>query len=235
MQSLGLVPALDLETLDDLKRVVDATCDIDEVIEYKLGMHAVLHIGLFNAVKAIREFTEKPVIYDHQKAGADMPDSAGGFVRICEQTGISGLILYPVAGPTAVREFVTHSLNAGLDPVVGGHIPVPDYAISGGGYLADDTVDRIMSLAAGLGATHFVLPANEPENIQRRSEWLLTHVIEPVLYVTGIGPLGGSITESFQAAQGIATRRAIIGRRICAADDPHGATQTLADEMNRFA
>ena len=97
------------------------------------------------------------------------------------------------------------------------------------------TVDRIMSLAAGLGATHFVLPANEPENIQRRSEWLLTHVIEPVLYVTGIGPLGGSITESFQAAQGIATRRAIIGRRICAADDPHAATQTLADEMNRFS
>ena len=36
MQSLGLVPALDLETLDDLKRVVDATCDIDEVVEYKL-------------------------------------------------------------------------------------------------------------------------------------------------------------------------------------------------------
>ena len=78
MQSLGLVPALDLETLDDLKRVVDATCDIDEVIEYKLGMHAVLHIGLFNAVKAIREFTDKPVIYDHQKAGADMPDSGAG-------------------------------------------------------------------------------------------------------------------------------------------------------------
>jgi orotidine-5'-phosphate decarboxylase len=134
-----------------------------------------------------------------------------------------------------VREFVTHSLNAGLDPVVGGHIPIPDYAISGGGYLADDTVDRIMALAAELGATHFVLPANEPENIQRRSEWLLTHVIDPVLYVTGIGPLGGSITESFQAAQGIATRRAIIGRRICAASDPHAATQTLANEMNRFA
>ena len=50
MQSLGLVPALDLETLDDLKRVVDATSDIDEVVEYKLGMHAVLHIGLFYAV-----------------------------------------------------------------------------------------------------------------------------------------------------------------------------------------
>ena len=57
MQSLGLVPALDLETLDDLKRVVDATCDIDEVVEYKLGMYAVLQMGLFNADKAIREFT----------------------------------------------------------------------------------------------------------------------------------------------------------------------------------
>ena len=81
MQSLGLVPALDLETLDDLKRVVDATCDIDEVVEYKLGMHAVLHIGLFHAGEAIREVTHTTVISDHHKARADMPAPHARFLR----------------------------------------------------------------------------------------------------------------------------------------------------------
>ena len=232
---VGLTPALDLETLDDLKRIVAETSTLDGVIEYKLGMHAVLHIGLFAAVKAIRKITDKPLIYDHQKAGADMPDSAGGFVRICRETGIDGLILFPVAGPTAVHNFVSHSLAAGLDPVVGGHIPVPDYAISGGGYLADDAVDRIMTLAAELGARRFVLPASEPDNIRRRSRWLLDNVNTPTLYLTGIGPLGGSIAESFSAAKGIPRLRAVVGRAICAADDPAAAATALIKEMMPFS
>ena len=233
--ALGIVPALDLQTVAELERVVEATCEVEGIVEYKLGMHAVLHIGLFQAVAAIRAITDIPVIYDHQKAGADMPDSAKGFVDICAGSGIAGLILFPVAGPTAVREFVGHSLAAGLKPVVGGHIPVPDYAVSGGGYLADDALDRIIALAAESGARAFVLPANEPGNIRRRAEWMREHVTAPELYVTGIGPLGGSIEASFAAAEGMAVRRAVIGRRICAAASPKDAARALVDEMMRFA
>ena len=73
---LGIVPALDLTSIDELKRVVESTSDVDGIVEYKLGMHAVLHIGLFHAIRTIRAITDTPIIYDHQKAGADMPDSA---------------------------------------------------------------------------------------------------------------------------------------------------------------
>ena len=232
---LGIAPALDLETVEGLERVVEATCEIEGIAEYKLGLHAVLHIGLFEAVAAIRAITDKPIIYDHQKAGVDMPDSARSFVRICAQAKLKGLILFPLAGPTAVREFVGHSLSAGLDPVVGGQIPVPDYTVSGGGYVADDALDRIIRLAAEVGARHFVLPANDPDGIRRRADWLLDKVSAPVLYLTGIGPLGGSITEAFAAADGVAARRAVIGRRICAADSPRDAALRFADEMTRFA
>ena len=232
---LGIVPALDLQTVDALERVVEATCQVEGIVEYKLGAHAVLHIGLFQAVAAIRAITDIPVIYDHQKAGADMPDSARGFVEICAGSGISGLILFPVAGPTAVHQFVSHSVSAGLKPVVGGHIPVPDYAVSGGGFMADDSLDRIIALAAESGARAFVLPANEPDSIRRRAAWMLEHVTGPELYVTGIGPLGGSLVDSFAAAEGVAIHRAVIGRRICAAPDPGEAARSLVEEMMQFA
>lgn len=229
--ALGIVPALDLQTVDDLRRVVRETSQVDGIVEYKLGLQAVLHIGLFKAVDVVRELTDLPIVYDHQKAGADMPDSAAGFAEICSHADIAGLILFPVAGPTAVREFVGHSLAVGLQPVVGGHIPVPDYDISGGGYMADDALERIIALAAETGATRFVLPANDPGRIERTTKWLLDSVTDPALYLTGIGPLGGSITESFTAASGMPIRRAVIGRRICNADDPAAAAATFYQEM----
>jgi orotidine-5'-phosphate decarboxylase len=228
---VGIVPALDLQTVDELRRVVRETCQVEGIVEYKLGLQAVLHIGLFQAVDAVRELTDLPIVYDHQKAGADMPDSAAGFAEICSHTDIEGLIIFPVAGPTAVREFVGNSLAHGLQPVVGGHIPVPDYGISGGGYMADDALERIIALAAETGASRFVLPANDPARIERTTKWLLDTVADPVLYLTGIGPLGGSITESFAAARGMPIRRAVIGRRICSADDPAAATAAFFQEM----
>lgn len=233
-EPLGVVPALDLLTVDDLRRVVEATSEVDGIVAYKLGLQAVLHVGLFDAVAAVRELTALPLIYDHQKAGADMPDSAAGFVSICAKADISGLILFPVAGPTAVREFVGHTLAAGLDAVVGGHIPVPDYTVAGGGYFVDDVLDRLLVDAVAVGARQVVFPANDPAGIRRRSAWLASQVDHPVVYLTGIGPLGGTIAESFAAADGIGVRRAVVGRRICSAPDPGEAAKIVCAELDPF-
>ena len=232
---LGIVPALDLDTVDELKRVVEATCTVPGVVEYKLGLSAVLHVGLFDAVRAIRNISDLPILYDHQKAGPDMPASAKPFVKICSEAGLKGLILFPVAGPTAVRQFVGHSLEAGLIPVVGGEIPVPDYCIKGGGYFADDGLDRIIEQATKMGGRHFVLPANDLEMIRRRSAWLVENIRTPVLFLTGIGPLGGTIAEAFGAAEGLPSRLAVIGRKICAAPDPGEAARRMVDEVMQFS
>jgi len=114
--SHGIIPALDSETLDEIKAVVAATTRITGVVGYKVGLTAVLRLGLAKAVQELRGVTDLPLIYDHEKAGPDVPDMAAKFTAICREAGVDGLILFPVAGPRAVREFAGGALRNGLPP-----------------------------------------------------------------------------------------------------------------------
>jgi len=145
------------------------------------------------------------------------------------EAGVSSLILFPLAGERAVREFVGGTLDNGLVPVVGGDLPFSEYHVSGGGYVADDALARILVLAAECGAADFVLPAHDPALVRERSELLKARVETPGVYLPGIGPLGGSIPEAFAAAEGC-RRYAVVGRAIAAADDPGEAAKRLGEQ-----
>jgi orotidine-5'-phosphate decarboxylase len=229
--SFGLVPALDIDPFPELLRVVQATTKVEGVIGYKLGLAGSLRMGLANAIAAIREVSDLPIIYDHQKAGPDMPDMAGKFSGICADAGADALILFPVAGPHAVRSFVGESIRHNMVPVVGGHIPVPDYTISGGGFMVDDVVHRIASIAAESGARHFVLPANDIEGISRFSAWSRAQSPDCSLFLTGFGALGGAIRPAFSAARVARGRYAIVGRAVCAAEKPGDAARRFVEEL----
>jgi len=228
---LGVVPALDMAGFDELSRVVEATTGVDGVTGYKLGLTMVLRFGLFEAMRRLRDMTALPILYDHQKAGPDMPDMATKFTALTAEAGVAGLILFPVAGPTAVRAFAGEALKAGLVPVVGGEIPVSDYCLSGGGYLSDDALDRIMEEAAAIGTDHFVLPAHNAASIGKRCDRLAALLPEPVIFLTGFGPLGGSIAEGFAAARSCHARHAIVGRLIYGAADPGEAARRLVADL----
>src|SRR6056297_531051 len=112
----GIVPALDSPDLDEVRRVVEASTGVEGVVAYKLGLTMVLRYGLAEAVRVLREVTELPILYDHQKAGPDVPDMAGKFCALAREPfhGIrprkgekneavdTRLILFPLAGPNAV-------------------------------------------------------------------------------------------------------------------------------------
>ncbi len=229
--TLGIVPALDIESHERLELVVKATTGVEGVAGYKLGLTSVMRFGIKEATKRLRDLTDLPIIYDHQKAGPDMPDMAKKYTAICADAGVDGLILFPVAGPTAVDGFVGEAIKANLFPVVGGEIPVPDYGVSGGGYMLDDALDRILARAAAKGADHFVLPAHDPAKIRRWSAWIAKNVKNPMVFLTGFGSLGGTIEDAFGASQEIARRFAIVGRLITESPDPAEASAKLFEKM----
>ena len=230
----GIVPALDMDDLDVMRRVVEQTSRVDGVVGFKVGLTAVLRLGLAGAVKHLRAATDLPLIYDHQKAGPDVPDMAQKFAATCRAAGVDGLILFPVAGPRAVREFVGRALEHRLTPLVGGELPLPDDTVAGGGFIADDALARIFALALALGATAFVVPANDPAKVKRHAEALTATLARPSLFMPGIGALGGSIAATFREAPGC-DLYAVVGRAIYADRDPLEAAKRLAGDALRFA
>jgi orotidine-5'-phosphate decarboxylase len=232
---VGIMPALDVNSLDHMARVIEATRDVEGIVGYKLGLSTVLRTGLAAAMRMVRELTDHPIVYDHQKIGPDMPDMAGKFYDICREAGVDGVIIFPVAGPTAVREFAGQAIKNGIVPIVGGQIPVNDYSVSGGGFMVDDALERIIDLAAAVGTTNFVLPANNPETIRSRCGQMAASVKDPIVFLTGIGPLGGKIEEAFSAASEIPHRLAIVGRLITAAENPKEAARRCFDSIMSVA
>lgn len=230
----GIIPALDMDSADQVRRVVESTTGIEGVVAYKLGLTMVLRLGLAEAVRRLKEVTDLPILYDHQKAGPDVPDMAAKFCRLCAEAGADGLILFPLAGPRAVDGFVGGALDNGLLPVVGGDLPLADYNASGGGYVVDDALDHIFRRALDLGARHFIVPGNTADKIRHHAGWLRRAIDRPQLVIPGIGALGGSIEDCFAAAEGC-NAYAVVGRAIYGADDPTAAARQLAAEAQRFA
>ena len=229
----GVLIALDMESLDEMRRVVEATTRIEGIVGYKVGLTAALRLGLAGAVRHLRAVTDRPLVYDHQKAGPDVPEMAAKFASTCREAGVDGLILFPIAGPRAVVEFAGNAYKQRLMPIVGGDLPFPDYNASGGGYVIDDALDRIFRKAVEIGVDHFVIPGNTPDKVRHHARWLLEALERPALFVPGIGALGGSIADTFAAAPGCRVY-AVVGRAIYAAADPARAARELATEALRF-
>ena len=232
--SHGIMPALDSDTVYDVLRTAEASTRIDGVIGYKIGLTLALRLGLPGAVTALREVTDLPIIYDHQKAGPDIPDMGPKFCALAADAGVSGLILFPLAGPRAVDTFVGGAIDADLMPLVGGDLPLKDYNASGGGYVIDDALDHIFQRAVDLGANHFIVPGNTDEKVRHHATRLRKSIRTPNLVIPGIGALGGTISDCFAAAKGCRAY-AVIGRGIYGAPDPAEAAKRFAGEALKFA
>lgn len=230
----GVIVALDADSVEACRRTIDATTGVAGVVGYKLGMTSVLRLGLAEAVRQMRAHTDLPLLYDHQKAGPDVFDMAAKFAALCAEAKVDGLILFPTAGPRSVEGFVGETLKRGLLPLVGGDLPFPDYNVSGGGYVADDALERIIDKSVSLGATHFVVPGNTPAKLRHHAERLRGRLAEPVFVVPGIGPLGGKIGELVRAAPG-ASVLGVVGRAVYDAKDPAAAARALVEEAQAAA
>jgi len=216
----GIVPACDVTTLKELKQLVEGTHKLDFIVGYKIGMQLVIAYGIKRVLDAIGEYTDLPVIYDHQKFGTDIPDICGGpILNILKNAGVRGLIAFPQSGIETLRSTIQGCRDNGLTCIIGGEMTHKGYLASEGGYICDDGPERIYYDAAKLSAEYFVIPGTKLESLNKYSNKLREVVPDPKFLFPGIGKgQGGDILSAFSAVSP-SKSYAIVGRGIYAESD----------------
>lgn len=223
----SIIPACDVGYLEDLEKLVDATCDVEGIGAYKIGFGLGLRYGLPAVCESIRSRTKIPIIYDHQKAATDIPETGELFAKVCKDAGLDAIILFPQAGPETERAWIKDCKKTGLGVIVGGEMTHPKYKLSDGGWLDDNAITQIYKIAADEGIRDFVVPGNKPDRIKYYAE--LLKGANPVFYSPGLVAQGGEITESAKAAG--ERWHAIVGRGLYQAKDMKKAAEQLTAQL----
>jgi orotidine-5'-phosphate decarboxylase len=208
----SIIPACDVRSLEDFGEIVRQTADVDGIGGYKVGFELGLTHGLPRVVEAARKHTSKPVIYDHQKAGTDIPDTGKNFAGVCKDAGVDAVIFFPQAGPETERAWIYHALDKGLKVIVGGRMTHPAYAVSEGGFITDEGALEMYRIAARAGVNNFVVPGNKPAVIKQVRELVESEGAKPTFYAPGFVAQGGSISDAAKVAGD--NWHAIVGRGI---------------------
>ena len=224
----GIVVACDVFDLNSLKKLLSATASLPFICGYKVGMELALAHGLDEVLKTIRQVTTKPVIYDHQKFGTDIPDICGGRVLdLISRTHVDAVIVFPLSGIETLRATVEGCYSRGIEPIVGGDMTHKGYLAAEGGYIEDDAPIRIYRDAAALSVRAFIVPGTRLASIRQYREIIEATVSSPSYLFPGIGKgQGGDIVEALVSVAPH-SGYAIVGRGIYAEPDPAAAALTL--------
>lgn len=224
----GIIPALDCEQLDDAVRLTEQLGKHPFVRAFKVGFSLGLTYGLPDVVRTLKAHTHLPIIYDHQKAGTDIPDTGLLFARTLKRAAMDAAILFPQAGPRTLRAWIHALQDEGIEAIGGGAMTHPAYLQSEGGYIVDDAVLEMYAIAREEGVLVFVLPLTRPEVSQR----IVKHAgltAECTIVSPGFGAQGGDPA----AFDFIRKHHLIVGRALLRADDPvqyvNGIEQQLRD------
>ena len=224
----SIIPSCDVDSLEKLGKLVKETCSVKGIGAYKIGFELVILFGIKEVIKTIRKYTKLPIIYDHQKAGTDIPDTGIKFMKACK--GVDAVILFPQAGPETEKAWIKAAQKEGMHVIIGGEMTHPGYLSGDGGFLEDDAPTRMYEIAASLGVKDFVVPGNKPDRIKFYRDFLKgVGVKEPVFYSPGLITQGGDVSEGAKAAG--ENWHAIIGRALYEAKDMKKAAQELVKNL----
>lgn len=226
----SIIPACDVRTIEEFRRLIEQTHKVSGIGGYKVGSVLTISYGLPELVKTVRDYTKLPVIYDHQKAMTDIPDLGRDFVEAVKEAGADAMIGFPQSGPATEEAWIKSCNDLGLDVIVGGEMTHPKYKKSDGGYLSDEALDQMYLLATQMGVTNFVVPGNRAERVSHYRELLSSSVGDRLsFYAPGFVAQGGVIADAAKAAGN--SWHAIVGRGIYAAKDIRVATQEMTSQL----
>lgn len=223
----SVIPACDVDSLKRFGELVEKTCSVSGIGGYKVGFDLVIRNGLPRVVETARTHTDLPLIYDHQKAGTDIPDVGGKFAAACKEANVDAVILFPLAGPATERTWIMACKEADLSVIVGGEMTHSMFKKSEGGFIDDTSLEEIYQYAASANVRDFVVPGNKIDRIQKYRDQLKD--VNPVFYSPGLITQGGEITEAAKAAG--ERWHAIVGRAIYQAKDMTDAAKKLTKEL----
>lgn len=201
---------------------------------FKMGIECGLD-GLGSSIDALlREYQADTLfVYDHQKAGNDIPDMGPKFAAKVKQAGCDAAILFPFAGPKTQEKWIKSCQDAGLHVLVGGVMTHENFLVSEGGYIDDAAPERIFRLAVDLGVTDFVVPGTKPQWVRRLREVIEEQLLigSYDLYAPGFVTQGGDLTECGELAG--SRFHPIVGSGIYAlpASQRAGAAKGIVDKL----
>lgn len=197
----SIIPACDVKTLSQLEKIVEVAKEFTQIKAYKIGPSLGLTYGLPLVVKLIKAHNpDAIVIYDHQKAGTDIPDSAEMFASTMAYANINAAIIFPMAGPSTQRAFINSLRAYSINTICGGEMTHKNYKISEGGYIDDTALEKMYTLAVELGVTNFVVPGNRADRIKTYKKLIEGRGVTPTFYSPGLVSQGGDLTEAGNAA-----------------------------------
>ena len=222
----SIIPSCDVNSLDKLSRLVKATCSVRGIGTYKIGFELVIPFGMEKTVNTIRKITKLPIIYDHQKAGTDIPEMGEKFMKACKYA--DAVILFPQAGPETEAAWIKAAQQAKMKVIIGGEMTHQAFLREAGGFIDDDAPKRIYEIAASMGVADFVIPGNKPEKSMEYINLIKNKIKNPVFYSPGLVTQGGNINDF---AKKLDSWHAIIGRAIYEAKDMKKAAEELAKSL----
>lgn len=246
----SIIPACDC-SFEVLKKIIRGTADVEGIGAYKVGV-SFLDIGYIEVVKAVREHTDKPVIYDHQKGATDIHEvTPDQFMDSMLRSKINAVILFPQAGPVSEYEWINAAQTRGIGVIVGGEMTHPRYLegdFSNGknknyteifrslgigrditGFLRNTAPDDIYEIAAKMRVSDFVVPGNKPERIMHYKQLIESIGIKPTFYSPGFVAQGGEISRGAEAAG--ERFHGIVGRGIYEKGDIKENTLALTSRL----
>lgn len=199
----GIIVAADVADLKSFRQLMQAVKGITGITGIKIGFLLAMQ-GLFQAVDIVREELGESadIIYDHQKAGNDIPEMGIPFASSLKQAGVDTAILFPFTGPETQIEWTKACFGEGLEVLTGGIMTHSMFLASEGGYIADGSVLDIYGLAVSLGCRHFVVPGTKIKWVVTIREFLENRLEVDAfsLYAPGFLTQGGDISECGKVA-----------------------------------
>lgn len=230
-QKRSIIPALDTTDIVVAENIVKETTALPFIGAYKVGFSLGLKYGLPRVVERLRHYSDLPIIYDHQKAATDIPDTGDLFASILTDAGISMAILFPFTGPAVQSAWTQALTDRKITAILGGEMTHDKFFNKDDGYLDYFSPEKIYTKAAVAGIRHFVMPGNKPEKIQRYKQMLTSVTHDPItIYSPGLVTQGGEISESGKVAGD--NWHCIVGRALIQAQDIAKAAQTLGQQLN---